>query len=514
MSGRIPQRSEAKSVPVRPKPVATSSQTSRTSCAAAGLGEAADVGRVGDAHAGGALDERLDHHGGERGGVLGDEGDGGVRPAGRRVAGRAQDGEAERVEDGSRRSRRRRRARARRTCPRGRRPRGRGSRLSGHALVGPELEGDPDRLLDRRGAVAREEEARIVDRHPLGERLGELDRRDVPIAEHGRVGDPVELVAEGLVELRHAVAERRDPERGDGVEVAPALGVDELVAVGALDDDRPAVRVGRHLREAVPDAGGVAVDPVGHAAEPSGRALVARAGGVPVATASPSLAPTHPRGSRRYLQRAAKPRTGLHQHCADRSTGSVAGALRGVAHGVQLAVDRELLERARLELAHALARDAEAAADLLERRRVLGRRSGRSAASAPPAPGREAGDRAPQHVLRRLTVSSSSGSRLVGRRTSRRTTASLSSPSGRSRLVIARAASRTSRELLERQLRLPRRSRRRSAAGRASARAPLGARDLLLAVERCAPGCGSCATCSPRRAAPPGGSTRSRTSRT
>src|SRR4051794_5092141 len=40
--------------------------------------------------------------------------------------------------------------------------------------------------------------------------------------------------------------------------------------------------------------------------------------------AFPSLAPTHPRGSRRWPKRAAKRRTGLHQVCANRSTGAMA----------------------------------------------------------------------------------------------------------------------------------------------------------------------------------------------
>ena len=52
------------------------------------------------------------------------------------------------------------------------------------------------------------------------------------------MGDPVELVAQRLVELGHPVAERRHPERRDGVEVALAVDVDELVALGPLDDDR------------------------------------------------------------------------------------------------------------------------------------------------------------------------------------------------------------------------------------------------------------------------------------
>ena len=75
------------------------------------------------------------------------------------------------------------------------------------------------------------------------------------------MGDPVELVAQGLVELGHAVAERRDPQRRDGVEVAAALDVDQLAALGPLDDDGLVVDVARHLREPVPHHGGIPLTP-------------------------------------------------------------------------------------------------------------------------------------------------------------------------------------------------------------------------------------------------------------
>jgi hypothetical protein len=75
------------------------------------------------------------------------------------------------------------------------------------------------------------------------------------------VGHPVQLVAQRLVELGHPVAESRDPQRRDGVEVAAALDVDQLVAVAGLDDDRLVVEVAGHLREPVPNHGGVALSP-------------------------------------------------------------------------------------------------------------------------------------------------------------------------------------------------------------------------------------------------------------
>jgi hypothetical protein len=52
------------------------------------------------------------------------------------------------------------------------------------------------------------------------------------------MGDPVELADEGSIQFRDPVPEGRDPKGRDGVEVAPAVDVDQLVALGALDDHR------------------------------------------------------------------------------------------------------------------------------------------------------------------------------------------------------------------------------------------------------------------------------------
>ena len=71
-----------------------------------------------------------------------------------------------------------------------------------------------------------------------------------------------ELLHDRVVELGHAVAERRDPQRRDRVEVAPAVDVDQLVALGPVDDDRPVVGERRHLREPVPHDLRVALHPV------------------------------------------------------------------------------------------------------------------------------------------------------------------------------------------------------------------------------------------------------------
>jgi hypothetical protein len=82
-----------------------------------------------------------------------------------------------------------------------------------HALVGPVLERDLQRLFDGGGAIGGEQEVRLGDRHLRRQRLGQLDRGPVAVAEQRRVRDAVELLANGLVELGHPVAEGRDPQR-------------------------------------------------------------------------------------------------------------------------------------------------------------------------------------------------------------------------------------------------------------------------------------------------------------
>ena len=158
--------------------------------------------------------------------------------------------------------------------------------------VHPVLERDLQRLLDRGGAVGREEEVRVVDGHDPRQRLGQLDHDDVAVAEHGGVRAAVELLADGVVELGDAVAEGVDPQRRDGVEVAAAVDVDQLVALAALDDDRRVVGVRVHLGEAVPHDRGVARHPLVVAAHPATprrrrpRGRGARRGSSPAAASS------------------------------------------------------------------------------------------------------------------------------------------------------------------------------------------------------------------------------------
>ena len=164
-SGRRPHCSDANSVPVRPKPVATSSQISSTSCVAARGAEPREAVGIGELHAGRALHERLDDHR-------------------RELATRARRPSRPRC-----RSSRDRRSRGARST--GKRsgskmsvpkppsptesapmvspwyapPNARNVRAAGDAAVRPVLERDLQRLLDRGRAVGRVEEVRVVDRH-------------------------------------------------------------------------------------------------------------------------------------------------------------------------------------------------------------------------------------------------------------------------------------------------------------------------------------------------------------
>ena len=218
----------------------------------AGLAEPPHIGRGGAQHARRTLHQRLDDHGGQ---LLGVGLDGRARLVGPTrvdVAGRAHDGEAQRLEDGAEHAAVAERERADgvavvRIAEREE------ARAAVDAAVDPVLERDLERLLDRHRPVGGEQEVRVVDRHHGGERLGQLHHHRVAVAQHGRVRDLAGLGGERGVELGHAVTEGVDPEGRDRIEVAAAVGVDQLPALGPLDDERGVAGVGRHLGEPVPD---------------------------------------------------------------------------------------------------------------------------------------------------------------------------------------------------------------------------------------------------------------------
>ena len=122
-----------------------------------------------------------------------------------------------------------------------------------HALLLPVLEGDLQRDLDRGRAVVAEEHAREPGGRDRDELRGELDRRHRRQPEQGRVRDLVELLVDARAQGRVVVAVQVHPERGDAVEVAVPLGVDQVVALAALDHHGLAVQPLAHLRERVPE---------------------------------------------------------------------------------------------------------------------------------------------------------------------------------------------------------------------------------------------------------------------
>ena len=217
--------------------------------------------RIGDLDARRALHQRLEHEGGQLPGMAFDQGDRPVRP-GRVVVARGPQGrEAQRVEHVGAEASGAQGDRADGVAVIGA-AEGEVARPPGDPLVAPELERDLEGLLDGRRAIGREQEVRAVDGHATGQRLGQLDRRHVAVAEQGRVRDAVELGPGRVVELGDVVTERRDPQRGDGVEVAAPVDIDQLAPLGPFDDDRGVVGIGRHLGEPVPHDRGVTGDPL------------------------------------------------------------------------------------------------------------------------------------------------------------------------------------------------------------------------------------------------------------
>ena len=104
--------------------------------------------------------------------------------------------------------------------------------------LGLRLEGHLDRGLDRGRPVAGVEDPGQPGRGGRQQPLGQLDARLVGQPEEGRVVQPVQLRADRRVDLRHAVPVHRDPQRRDAVEVAVAVGVPEVHALGPVDDQR------------------------------------------------------------------------------------------------------------------------------------------------------------------------------------------------------------------------------------------------------------------------------------
>jgi hypothetical protein len=82
---------------------------------------------------------------------------------------------------------------------------------------------------------------------------GELGSPRMGESQHGRVSDPVELLAHGSVELRVTVPVNVAPQRGDAIDVAPPSRVDQVGALGFLDHHRLLLHPALLLGERVPD---------------------------------------------------------------------------------------------------------------------------------------------------------------------------------------------------------------------------------------------------------------------
>ena len=184
-----------------------------------------------------------------------------VGPAGIGVAGRAHDREAQRFEHGTEHPAVAERERAHRVAVI-RVAEGEEARPPLDSPVDPVLERDLQGLFDGHGPVGGEQEMGSIDRHHAGQRLGQLDHDRVAVAQHRAVGHLGCLGDQSGVELGHPVPERVDPEGRDRIEVAAPVAVDQLAPLGPVDDQRRVVDVRPHLREAVPDDGSIAGDPV------------------------------------------------------------------------------------------------------------------------------------------------------------------------------------------------------------------------------------------------------------
>jgi len=87
----------------------------------------------------------------------------------------------------------------------------------------------------------------------VDESLGEFGAGLGGQAQEGRVGQEGGLLLDGGGDVGVGVAVDVAPERGDGVEVAVALGVVKVAALALYDDKGGLVEPGLHGSEGVPD---------------------------------------------------------------------------------------------------------------------------------------------------------------------------------------------------------------------------------------------------------------------
>ncbi len=129
--------------------------------------------------------------------------------------------------------------------------------IGGVAGLLPELVGHLHGDLDRSGAVVAEEDAFEAGRCQRREPPGELYRGGAGIAEEGAVREAAELRGNGGIDLRTPMSEQVAPERGDAVEIAAAVGIDQPVPLGRYHHERMFVGIHAVGREWVPDVAAV-----------------------------------------------------------------------------------------------------------------------------------------------------------------------------------------------------------------------------------------------------------------
>ena len=116
----------------------------------------------------------------------------------------------------------------------------------------PVLERKLQRDLDGVAAVVGEEAAWEGAVREPGQVGGELGRDRVVQAEQRHVGDLVELIAEGAVQVRVVMAMDVRPDRGVAVEVALPFPVDQPVALAADQVEAGVVLILPHLGKRMP----------------------------------------------------------------------------------------------------------------------------------------------------------------------------------------------------------------------------------------------------------------------
>ncbi|CAB4939571.1 unannotated protein [freshwater metagenome] len=134
------------------------------------------------------------------------------------------------------------------------------------AVLGLGLECHLDRGLDGAGTVAGVEDPGGTSIRASGGRCEELLREDdarlMGQAQEGGVVETTKLTTDRVVDLWHGVAVDVDPQARDRIEVAVAVGVDEVHALGTVDDEGSVICPPRVLGERVPDAREIAGDKV------------------------------------------------------------------------------------------------------------------------------------------------------------------------------------------------------------------------------------------------------------